>query len=215
MVPFVIFFDGCIDFFADSDDVFFGVFFRRDMEVADNIRMARTGSEAEIIRMILGIFRLDQRVDIVAHGRNDFLIRAERIHVNIDIDLEFLFQNILQFIDSRMDFYDIGRIRHFHVDGSIGTTGAVVVDFQVMDADDIGAVQGTVGNFPYQFRGWCLAEENVDDFLCQAATGIENEQSDERTGSGIDGQSRKLLGNGGQQDTRRGDGVVDAVGCSH
>ena len=145
MVPFVIFLDGCIDFFPDGNDVFFGIFLWRNVQVTDNIRVARTGSKAEIVRMILGIFRLDQRIDIMLHGRDDFLVCAKGIHVDIDIDLEFFFQDVFQFVYGRMDFHNIRRIGYFHMNGSIRAPGTVVVDLQIVDADDIRTMQGAVG----------------------------------------------------------------------
>ena len=57
-----------------------------------------------------------------------------------------------------------------------------------------------------------FTQEDVDDVFGNAVAGVHDHQADGRAGSGVDGQRRELLGNGSDQDARRGDGIGDAVG---
>lgn len=89
---------------------------------------------------------------------------------------------------------------------------AVVVNLDVVDADDVIALQGHLDDLLYELFVRSLAEENVDDFSYDAVSGIDDHEADERSGGGVDGQGRKLLGNRRDQNACRGDGVVNAVG---
>lgn len=80
-----------------------------------------------------------------------------------------------------------------------------------MDADDVGTFQSHGYDAPDEFRIWRLSQEDVDDVFGNAVAGVHDHQADSRAGSGIDGQGRELLGNGSDQDARRGDGIGNAV----
>lgn len=111
-----------------------------------------------------------------------------------------------------MDFDEVSLVRDFGVNRAEHAARAVVVDADVVDADDVGTIQSSRYDAPDEFRVRRLAQENVNDVFGNAVAGVHDHQADGRAGSGVDGQRRELLGNGSDQDARRGDGIGDAVG---
>ena len=161
--------------------------------------------------MIAGIFFVDDLVQNASDGVDLVDVRAERVHMDIDFHVVLVLQFVFQDVQGGVDFDQVGFIRDFGVDRAEHAARAVVVDADVVDADDVGTFQSHGYDAPDEFRIWRLSQEDVDDVFGNAVAGVHDHQADSRAGSGIDGQGRELLGNGSDQDACRGDGIGNAV----
>ena len=79
-------------------DVLLRVFLRRDMEVADDIEADLSRRDAEVVRMVLGVFLLDERIQQAARLRDDLLVRTQGVHVDAELDLEFFLDFVFQYV---------------------------------------------------------------------------------------------------------------------
>ena len=208
----VVFSHAVVDVAADAGDVFDVVFFWRHVDVADDVQAGVARRDAQVVRVIAGISFVDDFIQDVADVVDLVDVRAERVHVDVDFHVVFILQFIFQYVQRGVDFGQVGLVRDFGVDGTEHAARSVVVDADVVDADDVFAFQGRIDDAPDEFRVRRFAQEDVDDVFGNAVAGVHDHQADGRAGSGVDGQRRELLGNGSDQDARRGDGIGDAVG---
>ena len=79
-------------------DVLLRVFLRRDMEVADDVEADLSRRDAEVVRMVLGVFLLDERIQQAARLRDDLLVRTQGVHVDAELDLEFFLDFVFQYV---------------------------------------------------------------------------------------------------------------------
>ena len=207
----IVFAHTVVDFAADAGNVFDVVFFWRHVDVAANVQAGVARRDAQVVRVIAGIPFVDNFIQNVADVVDFVDICAERIHVDVDFHVVFILQFIFQYVQRGVDFSQVSLIRDFGVDGTEHAARTVVVDADVVDADDVFTFQGRIDDAPDEFRIRRFAQENIDDVLGDAVAGVHDHQANGRAGSGVDGQGRKLLGNGSDQDACRGDSIGNAV----
>ena len=110
------------------------------MDVADDVQAGVTGGHSQVVRMVARVFFVDDVVQYVADGVDFIGIGTQGIHVDVEVHLVAVLQFIFQDIEGGVDIGQVSRVRDFGVNRAEQPSRAVVVDADVVDADDVLAL---------------------------------------------------------------------------
>ena len=106
--------------------------------------------------------------------------------------------------------YVFGR-RHLRMEGDHHPAGAVVVDDQIMDADDTGVSHHQLADAGDKFRRRRRAQQRIQGIPGSADAGPEDERGHQNTAPAVDLQTGELADQRGGQHGGGGDAVAEAV----
>ena len=153
----------------------------------------------------------DYLADCTAHLVLLRVVLHDGVVMDDEVDVH-LFQHVALYI---VDYVVAGhRVlvgAQLHVRRGVAASGAVVVDEQVVDAEDLFMGEHQLRDFVHQFIVGLLAEQRRDCVLRDAHAGIQNENRDGEADAAVDVEAEKVIHEAAQQDGAGGDYVVPAV----
>ena len=100
---------------------------------------------------------------------------------------------------------------HLHMEAGKALAGAIVMDHQVVIAQNLGLGHDVVHDLLPQFRVRVLAQQGGDGVLCQIPAAVQNEQGHAQTNPAVHGNAGPFFNQSRYQNGTGGDAVVAAV----
>lgn len=182
-----------------------------DHRVENQVRVGGSGHHAEVVDVDGVIDAVDQGLDPLPGLFCDAVIRHHRVHVDDCLAAQTLLELFFHIVDLIVEIQHVFGRRHLRMEGDHHPAGTVVVDDQIMDADDTGVGHHQPADAGDEFRRRRRAQQRVQGIPGGADTGPEDERSHQNTAPAVDLQTGELADQRGGQYGGGGDAVAEAV----
>ena len=156
----------------------------------------------------LAIDALRHSIDLITHINDMWVVRNDRVVVQRDDEAVIVFKRLLDVIQRVVALHGIGLGGHFHMGARKLPTRAIVVNHEVMRAQDtwIGHdLRADVGN---ELRIGSLSEKRVDRVANELDAAPTDIQADRESDPRIELDARHISDDGTRKHRARGDNVV-------
>ena len=180
--------------------------------VEDEVGVGGAGDHAEVVEGEAGVDALHQRHHRLLRLGHQGVVRRHGVHVDDGVAVQLRLELALNVVDLVVDFQQVGLGGDLRVEGDHQPPGAVVVDQQVVDADDGGVGQHQRGDLVHELLGGRGAQQGIDGVLCGVEAGKEDEGGHGHAAPAVDLQPREAGDQGGDEHRGGGHGVAEGVG---
>ena len=174
--------------------------------------MARGNHHAEIVNGQSGIDGCQLAVNEVVHPFQLRVVGDHGIIVNHQMDAMALVAFPFQVVDNLMAQQGVFPAVHFHMDAGEPAAGAVIVNHQVVVAQNLGGGADFVEDLLPQLRAGGLAQQGADGVLSQTKAADEDEHCHRKAHIAVDPQTGHGFHDAAEQHRAGGNHVVAAVG---
>ena len=184
----------------------------RHYEVKDHIAVIPAAHHAEIVQRQPRVQLRQNTGNSVADGVKLGVVGHNGIIMNHKVNLHVPLDLALDVVDAFMRRQRVEAVVHLGVGAGKAAAGAVVVDDQVVDAEDVLVARNFLRQLMHQRLIRRLAEQRVDGVARDADARPEDQQRNAKAHIAVHTQPRKVADQAAEQDRCRGDRVVAAVG---
>ena len=174
--------------------------------------MSGAGDHAEIVNGQPGILHMEDRGDQLAHPVHRRIIGHHGVVVDHQMDIVRAVALALQIVDDLVALQGVLVLIHLHMETGEALAGAVIVDHQVMEAQDLGLGADEFSDGLPELRIRRFAQQGGNGLPGQAPAAPQDEQGHGQTHAAVDLPGGEMLCQACQQHGAGGDAVVAAVG---
>ena len=185
-----------------------------DVDIEQHLDAVRLVNHAEIVVEEIGSEIVQKFGQFLTKRCSFRILRVDGIDVDDGLNVEFLLKRVLQLIGEHVR----GGERHIrgnlHVERHHPGAGAVVMNDEVMHAQNVVGPANGVGDFPDELRVRLLPEERAAGLHEGLHAGDQDECGNGKAAPAVDGKTGEVLQDQGEQDHGGGDAVVPGIAGS-
>ena len=181
-------------------------------QVKQQVGVACAGDHAEVVDGQPGIPDMEDAGDQIAHPVGGGVVGHHGVVVDHQMDAVLLQHGPLHVVDDLVALHGVLVLVHLHMEAGEPLAGAVVVDHQVVVAQDLGPAADEVSDELALFGVGALAQQGGDGVLGQIDAAPEDEGGHSQTHDTVHLPAGHTLDDGGGQDGGGGQAVIAAVG---
>ena len=175
--------------------------------------MGGAGDDAEVVHVHrIAHLTAQHGQQLFLEFDDDRIVLFHRIHVNHGGAVELFVQAALGQVDGVVQLHHIAVGGHLRVQGDHLAAGAVIVNDQIVNADDVGVGHDLALDGVDEFLLRRAAQKRRDGVLRGAVSGQQNEYGDDGTAPAVHHPAGQLADDHAQQHGAGGNGVAQAVG---
>ena len=182
-------------------------------DVKDQVGVGRSLDDAEIVHGDDRVNGLDDFQNLLSQMNRLGIFILHRIHVDHSLAVELLGELPLDIVDGVVKLQDIAGCRHLAVERNDLSSGAVIVDQEVMDTENFRVGQGDLADALDKFWIWGLAQEGIEGILCGRKSRIKDKKAYNQTTPAVYIQRSESSDNRSNKNNGCGESIAQAVGC--
>ena len=179
--------------------------------IEDQVGVGRTGDHAEIVDGNGRVDALHQRCHLVPDSGGGAVVIDQGVHMDYRLTAQLPVQLLLQIVNGVMELHDAAGGGDLGVEGDHHPAGTVIMDHQVVDAQDLLVGHHQTFNFLGELRRRRRAQQGIDGVLGGINAALEDEQRYKNAYPAVDGDAEKVAGQGGDEHGGGGDAVAEGV----
>ena len=180
--------------------------------VKDQVGMAGAPDHPEIVEGQAAVLFLQEIGAFAAHPVELRVVGDHGVVVDHQMDVVAAQAFPFHVVDALVAVQGIVGGVHLHVEAGKPLTGAVVVDHQVVVAQDLGLLAHIIHDQRLQLGAGGFAQQGGDGLLCQTPAGEQDEHRHTQTHEAVHGYVEEMLDDARGQNGAGGHAVVAAVG---
>ena len=184
---------------------------KRQNHVKNDVCMPAAAHHAKIVDRKLGIDPLENFHHACMNPRQLLVVGDNRVVMNDQLHTEFLSHLPLQLVNSLVRVENILVVIHLHMRACKTPAGSVVVNHEIMDAENLVLREQQICNLPDQMFIRRHAEQRVDGVFRNADAGPQNKKCHAKPGPAVNSGARQLSDHAGYQHRAGRNHVVAAI----